>query len=62
MATISLPYKLQVYIPEDLRYELKTLAHEKNVTLQELVNTVLRDAVTHAPKDEKRQRRAAVSA
>lgn len=60
MATISLPYKLQVFIPDDLRQDLKDLAHAQKVTLQELVNTALRDTVKDR-KQPKRERHAAVS-
>ena len=41
MATISLPYKLQVFLPEDLRYQLKALAFEHHTSLQTVVTALL---------------------
>lgn len=62
MATISLPYKLQVFIPNDLRQNLKALAHKQGISLQTLVNEVLTEAVANSNEEQERRRREAVSA
>ena len=61
MATVTLPYKLQVWLPDELRKQLKDLARQHDMTLQNLVVTVLEDATSHPPAalDQARQRREA---
>lgn len=41
METVTLPYKIQIFIPESLRHRLKGLAHEKDTSLQKLVVALL---------------------
>lgn len=41
MDTITMPYKIQIFIPDTLRRQLKSLAHEKNTSLQKLVVALL---------------------
>ena len=49
MATVSLPYKLQVWLSKTLRDDLKELARVNGLTLQDLVETVLESAVNDPP-------------
>jgi len=41
MDSMTMPYKLQIFLPEPLRRDLKTLAHQKNTSLQKLVVALL---------------------
>lgn len=47
MATTTLPYKLQVFVPDDLRHALKSMAYEEHTSLQRLVIAALELAVRH---------------
>lgn len=47
MAATTLPYKLQVFVPDDLRHALKSLAYEEHTSLQKLVTAALELAVRH---------------
>ena len=38
---LTFPYKLQVWLPEDLRYQLKALAFEHHTSLQTVVTALL---------------------
>jgi hypothetical protein len=49
MDTVTLPYKLQVFIPETLREDLKDLARARGISLQKLVATVLHHTVEQPP-------------
>jgi hypothetical protein len=49
MDTVTLPYKLQVWLPTQLREDLKDLARERGLTLQTLVVTILQSAITDPP-------------
>lgn len=41
METVEMPYKIQIFIPQNLRRRLKSLAHEKDTSLQKLVVALL---------------------
>lgn len=41
MDSITIPYKLQIFVSEALRRDLKELAHKKNTSLQKLVVALL---------------------
>lgn len=41
METITLPYKMQIFLPDTLRRDLKALAHQYNTSLQKLVVALL---------------------
>lgn len=41
MASVPMPYKLQIFVSQDLRRDLKDLAHKKNTSLQKLVVALL---------------------
>ena len=63
MATVSLPYKLQVWLSKTLRDDLKELARVNGLTLQDLVETVLENTVNDPPKSlMPEQKRRKVSA
>jgi hypothetical protein len=47
---VSTPYKLQIFLPEDIREALKQIARRKHVSLQQLVCAYLEDIVVHAPE------------
>lgn len=47
MAAMTLPYKLQVFMPDDLRHALKSMAYEEHTSLQKLVIAALELAVRH---------------
>lgn len=47
MAATTLPYKLQVFMSDDLRYALKSMAYEEHTSLQKLVIAALELAVRH---------------
>jgi len=66
METLTYPYKLQVFLTQSLRQSLKNMAHEKGTSLQDLVTTVLAEAVhhhdAHKTQDQARPRREATPA
>ena len=41
MASVPMPYKLQIFVSQALRRDLKDLAHKKNTSLQKLVVALL---------------------
>jgi ribosomal protein L18E len=41
MASVPMPYKLQIFVSQELRRDLKNLAHKKNTSLQKLVVALL---------------------
>jgi hypothetical protein len=47
MAAMTLPYKLQVFMSDDLRHALKMMAYEEHTSLQKLVIAALELAVRH---------------
>jgi hypothetical protein len=49
MDTVTLPYKLQIFVSESLREGLKDLAHARGISLQKLVATVLYHTVLEPP-------------
>jgi len=49
MDSVTLPYKLQIFMPETLREDLKDLARARGLTLQKLVVTVLQRTVEEPP-------------
>jgi hypothetical protein len=61
MATVTLPYRLQVWLPQELRKQLKDLAHAQGITLQDLVVNVLEDALHDPPKARDTQDRSALA-
>lgn len=61
MARVALPYKLQVWLPDTLRDALKDLAQAERMTLQDLIVSVLDEAVKR-PRLPERQRRDALTA
>jgi hypothetical protein len=49
MDAVTYPYKLQIFVPESLREDLKDLARARGLSLQKLVVTVLYHTVLDPP-------------
>lgn len=62
MAATTLPYKLQVFMSDDLRFALKGLAHDEHTSLQNLVIAALELALRHEECGTTAALRAAIAA
>ena len=55
---VMTPYKMQIFVSDDLRRELKAAAHRNETTLQDLVVTWLHERLRQDEHRDDRQRQA----
>jgi hypothetical protein len=46
MASVTMPYKLQIFLPDDLRKTLKRLANQYDTSMQQFLVTLLTETTT----------------